>query len=58
MGPALDTAMLSDEAVTRFVDGYARSFGFTGNFIGIACQDLSGQRLAADFDYFSYEARP
>ncbi|KQV86028.1 MULTISPECIES: glycoside hydrolase family 43 protein [unclassified Roseateles] len=58
VGPALDTAMLSDEAVTRFVDGYARSFGFTGNFIGIACQDLSGQRLAADFDYLSYEARP
>lgn len=58
IGPALDTAMLSDEAVTRFVDGYARSFGFTGNFIGIACQDLSGRRLAADFDYFTYEARP
>lgn len=58
IGPALDTAMLSDEFATRFVDGFARSFGFTGNFIGLACQDLSGQRLAADFDYFSYEARP
>ena len=54
-GPALDTAMLSDEAVTRFVDGYARSFGFTGNFIGLACQDLSGMRRAADFDHFTYE---
>ena len=54
-GPALDTAMLSDEAVTRFVDGYARSFGFTGNFIGLACQDLSGTRRAADFDHFTYE---
>lgn len=58
LGPALDTAMLSDEFATQFVDGFARSFGFTGNFIGIACQDLSGQRLAADFDYLSYEARP
>mgnify|MGYP002137320528 CR=1 FL=1 len=29
-GPALDTAMLSDEAATRFEDGFARSFGFTG----------------------------
>lgn len=58
IGPALDAAMLSDEFATQFVNGFARSFGFTGNFIGIACQDLSGQRLAADFDYFSYEARP
>ncbi|MBV8037154.1 glycoside hydrolase family 43 protein [Roseateles sp.] len=58
IGPALDAAMLSDEFATRFVDGFARSFGFTGNFIGLACQDLSGQRLAADFDHFSYEARP
>ncbi len=57
-GPALDAAMLSDEFATQFVNGFARSFGFTGNFIGIACQDLSGQRLAADFDYLSYEARP
>ena len=57
-GPALDTAMLSDEFATRFVDGFARSFGFTGNFVGLACQDLSGQRLAADFDHLSYEARP
>lgn len=58
LGPALDTAMLSDEAATRFEDGFARSFGFTGNFIGIACQDLAGTRLAADFDYLSYEAQP
>jgi xylan 1,4-beta-xylosidase len=53
-GPALDSAMLSDEYATRFIDGYARSFGFTGNFIGLACQDLSGQHRAADFDYFIY----
>jgi len=54
IGPALDTAMLSDEAVTRFVDGYARAFGFTGNFVGLACQDLAGSRCVADFDHFSY----
>jgi len=58
IGPALDTAMLSDEFATRFANGFARSFGFTGNFVGIACQDLSGQRLAADFDHFTYEAWP
>ncbi len=54
IGPALDAAMLSDEAVTRFVGGYARAFGFTGNFIGLACQDLAGTRRHADFDHFSY----
>ena len=56
-GPALDTAMLSDEYVTHFEGEFARSFGFTGNFIGLACQDLSGNRRAADFDHFSYEAQ-
>ena len=55
-GPALDTAMLSDEFATRFVNGFASSFGFTGNFVGIACQDLAGTRKHADFDYLSYEA--
>ena len=58
IGPALDTAMLSDEAVTRFVDGYARAFGFTGNFVGLACQDMAGTRMHADFDYLSYEVLP
>jgi xylan 1,4-beta-xylosidase len=56
-GPPLDTAMLSDEAATRFEGSFARSFGFTGNFIGIACQDLAGTRLHADFDYFDYAER-
>lgn len=54
VGEPLPTAMLSDEHATRFEDGYPRSFGFTGNYIGLACQDLSGGRLSADFDYFEY----
>lgn len=54
IGPALDTAMLSDEFATRFVNGFASSFGFTGNFIGIACQDLAGTGRHADFDHFTY----
>ncbi|PTT93369.1 glycoside hydrolase 43 family protein, partial [Pelomonas sp. HMWF004] len=58
IGPALDTAMLSDEAATRFDNGFASHFGFTGNFIGIACQDLAGTRKAADFDHFLYQATP
>lgn len=57
IGPALDAAMLSDEFATRFLNGFANSFGFTGNFIGIACQDLAGTRKTADFDHFSYEAK-
>ncbi|MBW8846704.1 MAG: glycoside hydrolase family 43 protein [Burkholderiales bacterium] len=57
IGIALDTAMLSDEFATRFVNGFASSFGFTGNFIGIACQDLAGTRRHADFDHFSYQPK-
>ncbi len=54
IGPALPASMLSDEHATRFDNGFARSFGFTGNFLGIACQDLTGARLHADFDHFTY----
>jgi xylan 1,4-beta-xylosidase len=54
-GAPLPAAMLSDESATRSRDGYFYSFGFTGNYIGVACQDLGGTRKAADFDYFVYE---
>jgi xylan 1,4-beta-xylosidase len=54
-GPALPSAMLSDEYATRSRDGYFYSFGFTGAFVGIACQDLSGLKKHADFDYFNYQ---
>lgn len=53
-GETLRAAILSDEHATRFDDGFPRSFGFTGNYIGLACQDLSGSGLHADFDYFDY----
>ena len=53
-GPALPTALLSDEHATRFEGGYARSFGFTGNYVGMACQDLTGRRQPADFAWFDY----
>lgn len=59
VGDPLPTRMLSDEYATHFENGVARSFGFTGNFVGLACQDLSGGRWAADFDWFEYrEGRP
>jgi xylan 1,4-beta-xylosidase len=30
---------------------------FTGAFVGMACQDASGQGRHADFDYFEYKER-
>lgn len=39
---------LSDDYITH--GGF-----FTGAFVGMHCQDTSGRRLHADFDYFKYE---
>jgi xylan 1,4-beta-xylosidase len=44
----LDTYKLSDD----FISGGGF---FTGAFVGMHCQDTSGRRLHADFDYFRYE---
>lgn len=44
----LDMTILSDEA------GIGEGCHFTGAFVGIACQDVSGQQMHADFDYFEY----
>lgn len=41
-----DASILSDE--------HAMPCGFTGNFVGMACQDLSGARKPADFKWFEY----
>lgn len=53
IGPVLDGSILSDDYVehgeTRFQPC------FTGAFVGLACQDLSGQNLHADFEYFHYQ---
>jgi xylan 1,4-beta-xylosidase len=54
IGAPLPACTLSDEYATRFEDGFARRFGFTGNYIALACQDLSGMGLHADFGYFGY----
>lgn len=50
IGKELDATVLSD-------DYYAATghILFTGAFIGICCQDLSGQGAYADFDYFEYK---
>jgi xylan 1,4-beta-xylosidase len=46
IGPDFPSAKLSDE--------YCGGLGFTGTFIALCAQDLSGNRLPADFDYFEY----
>ncbi|PZU08789.1 glycoside hydrolase family 43 protein [Sphingomonas sp.] len=49
---ALDASALSDEAT---LPGLAN---FTGAFVGMACQDMGGLAMAADFDSFSYVDLP
>jgi xylan 1,4-beta-xylosidase len=46
-----DASILSDEATE------VGAPNFTGAFVGMACQDLSGAALPADFDYFDYRPR-
>jgi xylan 1,4-beta-xylosidase len=45
----LDYSLVSDEA------GKGEGASFTGAFVGMCCQDLSGQNATADFDCFHYE---
>jgi xylan 1,4-beta-xylosidase len=44
VGPLLDASKLSDD--------YGQGLHFTGAFVGLCAQDLSGMRKTADFDYF------
>ncbi len=52
VGPVLDASTLSDDFATRYPDP---GWGFTGAFVGMCCQDLSGLKIHADFDYFIYK---
>jgi len=52
IGPVLDASRLSDEYCSRGYEG-----AFTGAFAGLTCQDSTGRRLHADFDYFEYTER-
>ena len=47
-----DASILSDEA------NAPGQPNFTGAFVGMACQDMAGSCLHADFDYFDYRERP
>lgn len=46
-----DASALSDEATAPGAPN------FTGAFVGMACQDLAGTAMPADFDYFDYRER-
>jgi xylan 1,4-beta-xylosidase len=46
-----DASILSDEASAPGLPN------FTGAFVGMCCQDASGQGRQADFDYFEYVER-
>jgi len=58
IGPALDASIVSDENVEAKLEGRLIDQGFTGAFLGICAQDLSGRGKHADFDYFSYRELP
>ena len=45
VGPELDATILSDDY---------HKLGFTGAFVGVCAQDLTGRKHAADFDWFDY----
>ncbi|HNX60173.1 MAG TPA: glycoside hydrolase family 43 protein, partial [Spirochaetota bacterium] len=46
-GSEVDASILSDEHVPPC--------GFTGNMLALACQDMTGSKHHADFDFFDYE---
>jgi xylan 1,4-beta-xylosidase len=48
---SFDASILSDEASAPGLPN------FTGAFVGVCCQDMSGDGLHADFDYFEYIER-
>jgi len=53
IGPALDGSILSDDYVRDEENRYRPAF--TGAFIGLCCQDLTGGQIPADFEYFNYQ---
>jgi xylan 1,4-beta-xylosidase len=53
IGPVIDGSILSDDYVQQSGTGDFYP-AFTGAFVGLCCQDLSGQALHADFGFFAY----
>ena len=52
IGPVLDASILSDDYVREGSTRYRPAF--TGCFVGICCQDLTGHKMHADFAWFKY----
>ncbi|SDA28406.1 glycoside hydrolase family 43 protein [Sphingomonas sp. NFR15] len=48
---AFDASILSDEVTAPGMPN------FTGTFVGMACQDLSGTAMPADFEWFRYAGK-
>lgn len=53
VGPVLDASILSDDYVQHTNGRYRPAF--TGAFVGMCCQDLTGQGLHADFSWWDYQ---
>ena len=53
IAPVLDASILSDDYVRDEKNWYRPAF--TGAFVGLCCQDLTGSKLHADFDWFEYK---
>jgi xylan 1,4-beta-xylosidase len=49
VGPEVDASKLSDD--------YVAPMGFTGAFVGMACQDLQNRSAVARFHSFRYEPK-
>ena len=52
-GDTQDGSILSDDYVRDGSNRYRPAF--TGSFVGLCCQDLTGNKLPADFEWFQYE---
>lgn len=55
IGNELDGSILSDDYVRDEDNRYRPAF--TGAFIGICCQDLTGQEKSSQFEYFNYKEK-
>ncbi|GAA3764893.1 glycoside hydrolase family 43 protein [Salinactinospora qingdaonensis] len=58
VGPELDATILSDDYAEEEHDGDVSAPGFTGAFLGLWVQDLTGTGRYADFDYAHYRQKP
>jgi len=52
IGGVLNGSILSDNYVRDEENRYGPAF--TGAFVGLCCQDLTGQGFHADFDWWEY----